>query len=202
MGKYHKPTDGLPVYANFDSVINDEGVTLRTVIANLREMILNVGSDEYDVVIIGSGSAGISAAYALKDSPYRVCMIEKQATIGGTAINAWMNCFAASGDVPFLKGITESLIEAGGAQYVTTKYQQFSSSYLANIVYDDTIVEQRFIRNGRTEACVCYDPDALRARYLSDLSHNMRIMTSAELVAASKTGSSISSVTVTVNGSA
>lgn len=200
MGQYHKPTDGLPVYANFDSVINDEGMTLRTVISNIREMILNIGSDEYDVVIIGSGSAGISAAYALKDSPYRVCLIEKQATIGGTAINAWMNCFAASGDVPFLKSITESLIEAGDAQYVTTRYQQFSSSALANVVYDDTIVEQRFIQNGRTEACVCYDPDALRARYLSDISHNMRIMTSAELVAASKTGSSISSVTVSVNG--
>ncbi len=201
MGKYHKAKDGLPVYANFDSVINDDGQTLRDAILQLKQMIINSqGSDGYDVVIVGSGSAGIAAAYALNNTPYKVCIVEKLDKIGGTAINAWMNCFAASGDVPFLKKVTEDLMAEGKALYVNTRYQVFANQVLANVVYDDTIVEQRFIKNGKTEACVSYDPDALRERYLRDLG-GMRILTSAELVAATKTGNAIESITVSRNGS-
>lgn len=201
MGKYHKATDGLPVYANFDSVINDDGQTLQEAIVQLKQMIINSqGTEGYDVVIVGSGSAGIAAAYALKDAPYKVCVVEKLDKIGGTAINAWMNCFAASGDVPFLKKVTEDLIADSKALYVNTRYQVFSNQVLANVVYDDTIVEQRFIKNGRTEACVSYDPDTLRNRYSRDLA-GMRILTSAELVAATKTGDAIESITISRNGS-
>lgn len=204
MGKYHKAKDDLPVYANFDSVINSDGQTLRDAIAQLKQMIINSqGSDGYDVVIVGSGSAGIAAAYALKNAPYKVCVVEKLDKIGGTAINAWMNCFAASGDVPFLKKITEDLMAENKALYVDTRYQELSNTELANVVYDDTIVEQRFIDRGSTgkkEACVSYDPDALRNRYLRDLG-GMKIITSAELVAATKTGSAIESITVSRNGS-
>lgn len=201
MSKYYKPKDGVPMYANLDSVIADDGRTLKEILSSLKHMIINSSPDEYDVVIIGSGSAGIAAAYALKDAPYKVCVVEKLSTIGGTAINAWMNCFAASGDVLFLKKLTEDMIADGNAMYVNTRYQNFSHSALANVVYDDTIVEQRFITNGRTEACVCYDPDALRNRYISDLEGNMNIITSAELVAAAKTGNKINSITVSVGGS-
>lgn len=200
MGKYHKAKDGLPVYADFDSVIDSSGQTLRDVVAQLKQMIINSqGSDGYDIVIVGSGSAGIAAAYALKDAPYKVCVVEKLDKIGGTAINAWMNCFAASGDVPFLKKITEDLMSEGKALYVDTRYQVFANQVLANVVYDDTIVEQRFIKNGSTEACVSYDPDALRERYLRDLG-GMRIMTYAELVAATKTGDAVESIVVSRNG--
>lgn len=200
MGKYHKAKDGLPVYANFDSVIDGDGQTLRDVVIQLKQMIINSqGGDGYDVVIVGSGSAGIAAAYALKNAPYKVCVVEKLDKIGGTAINAWMNCFAASGDVPFLKKVTEDLMAEGKALYVDTRYQVFANQVLANVVYDDTIVEQRFIKNGKTEACVSYDPDALRDRYLQDLG-GMKIITSAELVAAIKTGDAIESITISRNG--
>lgn len=200
MRKYHKAKDGLPVYADFDSVIDSSGQTLRDVVVQLKQMIINSqGSDGYDVVIVGSGSAGISAAYALKDAPYKVCVVEKLDEIGGTAINAWMNCFAASGDVPFLKKVTEDLMAENNALYVTTRYQVFDAQALARVVYDDTIVEQRFIQNGRTEACVSYDPDALRDRYLQDLA-GLRIITSAELVAATKNGDAIESIVVSRNG--
>lgn len=200
MGKYHKAKDGLPVYANFDSVIDGDGQTLRDVVIQLKQMIINSqGGEGYDVVIVGSGSAGIAAAYALKNAPYKVCVVEKLDKIGGTAINAWMNCFAASGDVPFLKKITKDLIVENKALYVDTRYQVFANQVLANVVYDDTIVEQRFIQNGRTEACVSYDPDALRDRYLQDLG-GMKIITSAELVAAIKTGDAIESITISRNG--
>lgn len=196
MGKYHKSKDGLPNYADFESVIDSNGKTLKEVIEGLKRMILE-SSEGFDVVIIGTGSAGISAAYALKDATLKVCVVEKQSQIGGTAINAWMNCFAASGDVPFLKKVTEDLMAENNALYVTTQYQPFSASKLATIVYDDTIVEQRFIKNGRTEACVSYDPEALRARYLNDLRGNMTIMTSAELTAVYKDGERIESIVVT-----
>lgn len=197
---YHKAKDGLPMYADFNSVINGDGQTLEDVIQGLKNMIIDLSSDGFDVVIIGSGSAGIAAAYALKDSSLSVCLVEKQNTIGGTAINAWMNAFAASGDVPFLKKVTEDLIQDGKAKYVNTGYQDLTSAQIAATVYDDTIVEQRFITNGRTERCVTYDVDALRSRYINDLSSVM-IITSAELVSATSSNGVVSSITLsTPNG--
>lgn len=186
--------NSLPAIASLQSVFDENGGNIGSVIAGIKRHL--VSSTDFDVVIVGSGSAGIAAAYALKDSALKVCVIEKFNVIGGTALNAWMNCFAASGDVPFLKTITEDLMADGKALYVDTRYQPFSASDLANVVYDDTIVEQRFIKNGRTEACVSYDPDALRARYANDLSRSMILLTSAELVDVEKDGTSVTSIVV------
>ena len=131
----------------------------------------------YDVVIVGAGIGGISAAYALKDSGLKIALIEKQSTIGGTQLNAWVNCNATSGDVPYIKEITLDMIASGTAKYVNSEYKDFTSSELSSIIYDDTLLKQRFMGNGRREACVVYDIEALRTRYMSDLTGNIDILT-------------------------
>lgn len=44
--------------------------------------------DHYDIAIVGGGSAGFAAAYALRDSGLRVCVIERESDLGGTNLNA------------------------------------------------------------------------------------------------------------------
>lgn len=50
----------------------------------------------YDICIVGGGAGGIGCAYALKDSGLKVCIIEKQAQLGGTHVSAGMSSLMAS----------------------------------------------------------------------------------------------------------
>lgn len=50
----------------------------------------------YDVCIVGGGAAGIGAAYALKDSGWRICIVERLDELGGTHCNAGVGLFLAS----------------------------------------------------------------------------------------------------------
>jgi hypothetical protein len=45
----------------------------------------------YDVIIIGGGSAGIGAAYRAALTGAKVLLVEKLQQLGGTAVNAWIN---------------------------------------------------------------------------------------------------------------
>lgn len=40
--------------------------------------------EKYDVIIVGAGAGGIGAAYALRNSGYRVALVERNDTLGGT----------------------------------------------------------------------------------------------------------------------
>ena len=42
---------------------------------------------KYDVCIVGGGAGGIGAAYALRDSGYKVCLVERLDVLGGTHCN-------------------------------------------------------------------------------------------------------------------
>ena len=44
--------------------------------------------EQYDVIIVGGGTSGIAAAYALKDTNYRILLVEQQQKLGGTATQA------------------------------------------------------------------------------------------------------------------
>ena len=50
----------------------------------------------YDICIIGGGAGGVAAAYALKDSGYKVCLIEKNNELGGTHLCAGINTLLSS----------------------------------------------------------------------------------------------------------
>ena len=105
-------------------------------------------------------------------------------------VYAWVNCNAASGDVPYIREITKELISLGKAKYVTSGYQNFTPEVLKGIDYQCTLVEQRFLKNGKVEACVSYNIDDLRNRYLNDLAESIDIYTSYSFVSAKLVGES------------
>lgn len=59
----------------------------------------------FQVCIIGAGTAGMAAAYALKDTGYKVLLVERQPMPGGTAVNAWVETWIAGLTPPYLKEI-------------------------------------------------------------------------------------------------
>lgn len=62
----------------------------------------------YDVVIVGSGGAGLAAAIQAHDEGAHVVIIEKMPTIGGNTIKASVGMNAAETRFQKLKGITDS----------------------------------------------------------------------------------------------
>jgi len=62
----------------------------------------------YDVVIVGSGGAGLAAAIQAHDEGARVVIIEKMPTIGGNTIKASVGMNAAETGFQKLKGIEDS----------------------------------------------------------------------------------------------
>ncbi|WP_075181054.1 flavocytochrome c [Pantoea sp. 1.19] len=63
---------------------------------------------QYDVVVIGSGGAGLAAAIEACDDGARVVIVEKMATIGGNTIKASVGMNAAETRFQKLKGIHDS----------------------------------------------------------------------------------------------
>ena len=67
---------------------------------------------KYDVCIIGGGAGGIGAAYALKDAGYRVCIIERLDTLGGTHCNCGISLLGTP-ICPWYKNVLEDGYNAG-----------------------------------------------------------------------------------------
>jgi hypothetical protein len=51
---------------------------------------MNTQAHSYDAAIIGGGTAGVAAAYALKDSGKRILLVEGRERLGGTAVLAYV----------------------------------------------------------------------------------------------------------------
>lgn len=62
----------------------------------------------YDVVVVGSGGAGLAAAIQACDEGARVLIVEKMSTIGGNTIKASVGMNAAETRYQKLKGISDS----------------------------------------------------------------------------------------------
>lgn len=62
----------------------------------------------YDVVVVGSGGAGLAAAIQACDEGAKVLVVEKMSTIGGNTIKASVGMNAAQTRFQKLKGITDS----------------------------------------------------------------------------------------------
>lgn len=120
----------------------------------------------YDVCIIGGGSAGMGAAYALRGSEYKVLVVERQAVLGGTAVNAWVETWAESLNPPYLKPIFDELKAKGEAD--------------GN--WDLSWVHQRFAKSGMSSQLVI-NAGALGAKYRADLKgSNITVWSEHELL--------------------
>jgi hypothetical protein len=62
-----------------------------------------------NVCIIGAGTAGMAAAYALREIGCEVSLIEVQQKLGGTAVNAWVETWIPGLNPPYLKEILKRI---------------------------------------------------------------------------------------------
>ena len=85
----------------------------RALTTSSKEHVIEEGGNpqapqNYDVVVIGSGGAGLAAAIQASDAGARVVIIEKMPTIGGNTIKASVGMNAAETRFQKLKGIEDS----------------------------------------------------------------------------------------------
>lgn len=95
---------------------------------------------KYDVCIVGGGAGGIGAGYALKDAGYRVCMVEKLDTLGGTHCNAGVGLLIASPICDWYKEVAQAGFDAGKLNFINNG----NTDKLANEVGEGTPFEKRF----------------------------------------------------------
>lgn len=62
-----------------------------------------------DICIVGGGSAGMAAAYALKGTAYKVVIVDDNKMLGGTAVNGWVQTWIEGINPPYLVNILEQL---------------------------------------------------------------------------------------------
>jgi 2-polyprenyl-6-methoxyphenol hydroxylase-like FAD-dependent oxidoreductase len=63
-----------------------------------------MGDPEFDVCVVGGGSGGFGAALAAARLGRRVCLVEREDTLGGTAVHAGVHCWemgAGGTGIPF-----------------------------------------------------------------------------------------------------
>ena len=85
----------------------------RALATSSKEQVIEEGGNpqapqNYDVVVVGSGGAGLAAAIQAHDEGARVAIIEKMPTIGGNTIKASVGMNAAETRFQKLKGIVDS----------------------------------------------------------------------------------------------
>jgi hypothetical protein len=122
-----------------------------------------------DVCILGAGTAGMAAAYALKGKGFTVSLVEKQPKLGGTAVNAWVETWIAGINPPYLLPIHQNLVDYGFA------WGDINTSW----------VDPRFskITDPKINGLIRFDPAALASRYYADMDadKNFSILTCYEL---------------------
>ncbi|MDR0565855.1 MAG: FAD-dependent oxidoreductase [Prevotellaceae bacterium] len=109
----------------------------------------------YDVCIVGAGSAGMAAAYALKESGLKVALVEKNNLLGGTATACWVDTWIAGINPPYLEKLFGGLQAEGKA-----------SGDL-----DKSILPARFTKDGHSgnDDKLIFDPKALAEQYAVDM---------------------------------
>lgn len=174
---------GIPVgtfEADEMSIIN---VSEKAIPKSGVDILLNSGgsqSNDYDVCIVGGGAGGIGCAYALRNSGLKVCLIDKNYSLGGTHTQAWVNVHAETVAPPFLKEVIQPLFENDKAKYVNTSYQDISQT---GIEWEDTLLRQKYRRDGQEGICIFFDPKAMDEKYCKDLKPYIDIYSRTSIIA-------------------
>lgn len=120
---------------------------------------------KYDVVILGGGTSGVAAAYALKNNGFDVLLIEKQESLGGTAV----------------QGLVLDWIEGCHPNYLDNIFNELKSKELLTGNILDSWLPAKFSTKGYSNSLkVC--PLAISKVYARDLSPYIDIGINYELI--------------------
>lgn len=141
------------IETSYNSILYYNGDTFISEKALFLQDLTTPNMHKYDVCIVGGGAGGIGAAYALKDSGLKVCLIEREASLGGTHINAYIQEWLPTPAAPFIKTLVENnssifTISGAGGDYNKTLYWnyktqqrkgqiQFDRLRLSELYYDE-----------------------------------------------------------------
>src|SRR6266498_889716 len=92
--------------------------------------------DEYDVIVVGSGAAGMTAALTAAHHGLRTVLIEKAATFGGSTARSGGGVWIPNNDVLLAEGVPDT--------------PELASTYLKHITGDvvDDDIRAAFLDNG------------------------------------------------------
>lgn len=144
--------------------------------------------EKYDVCIVGAGAGGIGAGYALKDAGYRVCIIERLDTLGGTHCNAGVGMLIASPTCNWYK----TLVQEGYNQGKVSFYNNTSTNHVPVMVgtgsdFDKLYRASQFtdhgkkVLNGFCGNHVIINDAWYSKKYYNELSPNIDVFINCEL---------------------
>lgn len=144
--------------------------------------------EKYDVCIVGAGAGGIGAGYALKDAGYRVCIIERLDTLGGTHCNAGVGMLIASPTCNWYK----TLVQEGYNQGKVSFYNNNSTDHVPVMVgtgsdFDKLYRATQFTDHGKkvlNSFCgnhIVINDAWYSKKYYDELSPNIDIFINCEL---------------------
>lgn len=169
-----------------DAIYKDEQGIFRTVRVPFENHI--VPKTKYDVCIIGAGAGGIGTAYALKDSGFNVCLVERLDSLGGTHCDS-VGMLLGSPVCDWYKKIAQELYDVGKISFVNIK----TSNKVPTKVGDGTEFEKMFrasqytdhekkVVNGYCGNHIVLNNAYVAKKYYEDLSSKMDILINNELI--------------------
>jgi flavin-dependent dehydrogenase len=148
-----------------------------------------MNTKKYDVCIVGAGTAGMAAAYALKESGYEIALVEKNSRLGGTAVNAWVETWIEGINPPYLVELFCSLKKEEKA------WGELEKSWLP----------KQFSKYDKTSP-LRFDSSALAEKYATDIKKdgNITVLTGYALTKVGKNNNSrnVSDIEITNVGNA
>lgn len=144
--------------------------------------------EKYDVCIVGAGAGGIGAGYALKDAGYRVCIVERLDTLGGTHCNAGVGMLIASPTCNWYK----TLVREGYNQGMVSFYNNNSTNHVPVMVgtgsdFDKLYRASQFTDHGKkvlNSFCgnhIVINDTWYSKKYYNELSPNIDVFINCEL---------------------
>ena len=124
-----KPKRFANTIARYGDIIWFDGTALRA----LRNPYAHEGNEtapntHYDIVIVGGGAGGVGAAYALRNSGFRVCLIEKQNGLGGTHTSAGVIAQIASPIGDWYKAVAQDAYNCAAMRCGSKSYASSDGS--------------------------------------------------------------------------
>jgi len=114
--------------------------------------------DEYDVIVVGSGAAGMTAALTAAHHGLRTVLIEKAPTFGGSTARSGGGVWIPNNDVLLAEGVPDTPEQA----------RDYLKHITGDVVHDD--LRAAFLDNGPTMLRFVLANTPLRLRWVTDYS--------------------------------